>query len=69
MQALPEHLLTTCFVGAVGVLWFVPWLVVGYSTPSSHPRISRKERAYIEDSIVADRVVKEDVCTTKVLFK
>lgn len=37
--------------GAVGILWFLLWIMVGYSEPATHPRISKQERTYIEDSI------------------
>ncbi|OKY27887.1 MULTISPECIES: MFS transporter [Thalassotalea] len=34
-------------VGAVGLLWLVPWLVLVKSPPGSHPWISEEEKAYI----------------------
>jgi hypothetical protein len=37
--------------GIVGVLWFGLWLLLGFSSPSTHPRISYSERIYIETSI------------------
>ena len=37
--------------GAVGILWFFFWIFLAYSSPATHPRISRKEREYIESSI------------------
>lgn len=40
-----------CSAGMVGILWFLLWLVVGYSEPATHPRISERERKYIESSI------------------
>lgn len=40
--------------GMVGILWFGLWMVVGYSSPSTHPRISNEEREYIESSIAAE---------------
>ena len=46
--------------GSIGILWFFLWFFVGYSSPSSHPRISEKERAHIEGSI-AEQGVKEQV--------
>ena len=54
--------------GAIGILWFILWLFVGYSSPASHPRISAKERAHIEESIAEqgskERVtVINNVCT------
>lgn len=34
-------------VGALGLLWLVPWLVLVKAPPGSHPRISEQEREYI----------------------
>lgn len=37
--------------GLLGMVWFVCWMYLVYDKPSEHPRISRKERAYIERSL------------------
>lgn len=37
--------------GLLGMVWFVCWMYLVYDRPSEHPRISRKERAYIERSL------------------
>ena len=37
--------------GILGILWFLVWIFLAYSTPATHPRISRKEREYIQSSI------------------
>lgn len=37
--------------GAIGVIWFILWMVIAYNEPSAHPRISDIERDYIEQSI------------------
>ncbi|XP_017870351.1 PREDICTED: putative inorganic phosphate cotransporter [Drosophila arizonae] len=37
--------------GLLGLVWFVCWMYLVYDRPSEHPRISRKERAYIERSL------------------
>ncbi|ALC49104.1 MFS10, partial [Drosophila busckii] len=34
--------------GLLGILWFIAWMYLVYDKPSEHPRITRKERAYIE---------------------
>ena len=39
------------YTGAAGIVWFVFWLFLAYSSPASHPRISHAERVYIETSI------------------
>ncbi|PSN33881.1 hypothetical protein C0J52_09551 [Blattella germanica] len=33
--------------GGFGVLWYVPWLLVGFSSPETHPRISEEEKRHI----------------------
>ena len=47
------------FAGAVGILWFFAWIFLAYSSPATHPRISKKEREYIESSIMES---VEQVC-------
>ncbi|XP_059168721.1 sialin-like isoform X2 [Physella acuta] len=37
--------------GIVGVVWFVGWCLTVYDSPSQHPRISARERDYIETSL------------------
>jgi len=35
------------FVGALGFLWLVPWIILVKAPPGSHPWISKEEREYI----------------------
>uniref|UniRef100_A0A1I8P2I3 Major facilitator superfamily (MFS) profile domain-containing protein n=1 Tax=Stomoxys calcitrans TaxID=35570 RepID=A0A1I8P2I3_STOCA len=37
--------------GILGIIWFVFWMYLVYDKPSVHPRISAKEREYIERCI------------------
>jgi len=37
--------------GLLGIVWFICWMYLVYDKPSEHPRISRKERAYIERAL------------------
>lgn len=37
--------------GILGIIWFIFWLYLVYDTPSSHPRITAAERAYIERAV------------------
>lgn len=37
--------------GIIGIVWFVFWMYLVYDKPSLHPRISAKEREYIERSM------------------
>ncbi|XP_046394163.1 putative inorganic phosphate cotransporter isoform X1 [Ischnura elegans] len=41
------------FFGVVGILWFIAWCTLCYSTPQSHPWISTEELAYLEKEIPA----------------
>ena len=45
--------------GILGIIWFLFWAVLAYSSPATHPRISKAEREYIETSI-GDK--KDEVC-------
>jgi len=40
--------------GCVGIVWFIFWCLIVHDRPSSHPRISSHERAYIETSLRVD---------------
>ncbi|KAL8609427.1 hypothetical protein ACOMHN_006614 [Nucella lapillus] len=37
--------------GALGCVWFVFWMLLVHDSPAKHPRISMRERLYIENSI------------------
>lgn len=37
--------------GVLGIVWFFLWIYLVYDSPHSHPRISIKERAYIERAV------------------
>ena len=51
-------------IGALGVLWVIPWLVLYRGNPDSHPWLSEEERQYIlkgqrvstEGGVIADQV-------------
>ncbi len=46
--------------GVVGIVWFIFWLLLGYSSPATHPRISYAERKYIETSIAESKSLHQD---------
>ncbi|GLH15177.1 Putative inorganic phosphate cotransporter [Gryllus bimaculatus] len=37
--------------GALGVIWYLPWLLCVFDSPAKHPRITPEERRYIETSL------------------
>ncbi|XP_013419304.1 vesicular glutamate transporter 2 isoform X2 [Lingula anatina] len=39
------------FYGAFGLIWLVTWMFLSFEKPSTHPRITKEERDYIESSI------------------
>ncbi|XP_028043806.1 putative inorganic phosphate cotransporter [Bombyx mandarina] len=39
------------FFGGFGILWFILWSFLCYSTPNSHPYISKKELAYLNKKV------------------
>ncbi len=64
LYSIVIHDLILSLPGGIGVIWFVLWLYLGYDSPATHPRISDKERKYIESSIKeegATRNAKEKV--------
>ena len=48
---------TYIILGAVGLLWVIPWLFLNKSTPEKHPWVTQEER----DLILADRIDKNEV--------
>ena len=54
---------TYIILGAVGLLWVIPWLFLNKSTPEKHHWITQEER----DLILADKIEKDDIISnTKV---
>ncbi len=47
---------TYVILGAVGVLWVIPWLFLNKSTPEKHPWVTDKER----DLIMSGRIEKDE---------
>lgn len=47
---------TYIILGAVGVLWIIPWLFLNKSKPEKHPWVTEEER----NLIMADRIDKEE---------
>lgn len=37
--------------GGVGLLWYIIWSLICYSSPAEHPFISDKERTFLEKEI------------------
>lgn len=52
---------TYIILGAVGLLWVIPWLFLNKSTPEKHPWVTQEER----DLILADKIEKEDIISNK----
>ncbi|PWL37803.1 MFS transporter [Flagellimonas aquimarina] len=50
---------TYIILGAVGILWVIPWLFLNKSTPEKHPWVTEKERNLILDSRIDKG--KEDI--------
>lgn len=52
---------TYIILGAVGMLWVIPWLFLNKSTPEKHPWVTQEER----DLIVSDRIDDVEIANTK----
>ena len=48
------------FTGIIGIIWFIFWLLLGFDSPATHPRISQSEREYIETSISAAKLEENE---------
>ena len=57
------------FLGGVGVLWFIMWTMLTHDRPANHPRISIKEREYIQSSIGAGQDKERRVRDLKFIDK
>ena len=52
---------TYIILGAIGLLWVIPWMFLNKSTPEKHPWVTQEER----DLILADRIDKDVVPSEK----
>lgn len=52
---------TYIILGAIGLLWVIPWMFLNKSTPEKHPWVTQEER----DLILADRIDKDVVPSDK----
>ena len=41
--------LTFIVLGAVGVLWIIPWVIINRASPNQHPWMTEAERAYLRE--------------------
>ena len=42
------------FLGCLGVIWFITWMVFVFDSPVSHPRISMQEKECILEALKSD---------------
>lgn len=47
--------------GAIGLVWFVLWILLCYSDPESHPFVSDKEKQYLHKEIGANAIDRKDI--------
>jgi len=47
--------------GALGVVWFVLWMLFASESPSQHGRINSAERQYIIDTLMTEAVNSQQV--------
>ena len=62
LLCIAEYALAFTHLGVLGVIWFIFWVYLGFSSPADHPRISKEEREYIESSFAVEgEQIKEEV--------
>nr|XP_034194461.1 putative inorganic phosphate cotransporter [Osmia lignaria] len=54
--------------GTIGLLWSIAWFLLIFDSPAQHPRISVKERRYIEDAIGSTATTKRLAVPWKSIF-
>ncbi|GBP75066.1 Putative inorganic phosphate cotransporter [Eumeta japonica] len=58
------------FFGAFGLIWFILWSLFCYSTPDSHPYISKKELDYLDREVIrAENKSKKDPVPWKAILR
>ncbi|MBX2816575.1 MAG: MFS transporter [Saprospiraceae bacterium] len=53
--------ITFVLVGALGIIWVVPWLIINKTTPEKHPWLKQNEKDYILAGQMQDEEEVEDV--------
>ena len=48
------------FVGVIGLLWLIPWMLIVKSPPEKHPWLTEKERNHILDISVKDNNLEKE---------
>ena len=61
--------LTFVVVGALGLLWLVPWLIINKKGPKEHPWISDKEKKYILEGQPENLLENDRALSWKELLK
>ncbi|KOB69245.1 Uncharacterized protein OBRU01_17109 [Operophtera brumata] len=58
------------FFGGFGIFWFILWSLFVYSTPNTHPFISKKELSYLNHNVTtADSSSKKDAVPWKAILR
>ena len=53
--------MTFLYIGFLGLLWIIPWLIINKNTPDKHPWITKEEQRHIFDINAEKSRVKADV--------
>ena len=62
--------MTFLFIGMLGILWIIPWLLVNKNTPDKHPWITKEEQDHILDTTTEkSQTVDVNVYTWKQLLQ
>ncbi|MFC6225921.1 MFS transporter [Hymenobacter artigasi] len=60
---------TFVIIGALGLLWVIPWLIINKAAPKNHPWLTEEERTHILDGQTpADAAVPEVALTVRQLL-
>ncbi|HEX7903074.1 MAG TPA: MFS transporter [Chitinophagaceae bacterium] len=52
--------MTFLYIGFLGILWIIPWLVINKNTPDKHPWITKEEQDHIIDKNADQKIVVAD---------
>ncbi|MEZ4903358.1 MAG: MFS transporter [Spirosomataceae bacterium] len=51
---------TFLLLGALGIIWIIPWLIINKAMPAKHPWLTEEERTFILDGQEPQNVVTEE---------
>ena len=68
MDLTSTNVVLLLFIGILGIIWYIFWLLLIFDSPAKHPRISEREKEHIESGIADANVGSEKVLENALSF-